>query len=72
MLSCGTPPLKFVVGDILEIPQTVQTIIIVVLGCLTKLHGKASPLKAIAEGTTYTGHKIWRNQMGTDQEASYL
>lgn len=54
-LRCGTPPLKFVVGDVLEIPKTVQTVVIVVLGCLTKLHGKASLLKTIAEGTTYTG-----------------
>lgn len=37
-----------------------------------KSHGKASLLKTIAEGTTYTGHRIWRNQVGTDQEASYL
>lgn len=57
----------------LEIPKIVQTIITVVLGCLTKkVHGKASLLKTIAEGTTYTGHRIWRNQVGTDQEASYL
>lgn len=43
-MRCGTPALKFV-GDILEIPQKVQTIITVVLSCLTKLHGKASLLK---------------------------
>lgn len=45
----------------LEIPKTVQTIIIVALGCLTKLHSKASLLKTIAEGTTYTGYRIRRN-----------
>jgi hypothetical protein len=71
-MRCGTPALKFVVGDILEIPKTVQTIITVLLDCLTKLHGKASLLKTTAEGPTYTGHRIWRNQVGTDQEACYL
>lgn len=72
MLRCGTPPLKFVVGDVLEIPKTVQTVVIAVLGCPMKLHGKASLLKTTAEGTTYTGHRIQRNQLGTDQAAAYL
>lgn len=72
VLRCGTPALTFVVGDTLEIPRTAQTVITAALGCITKLHVKASLLKTTAEGTTYTGHMIWRNQVGTDQEACYL
>lgn len=53
-------------------PQNSTDCCIVVLGCLTKLHSKASLLKTIAEGTTYTGHRIPRNQVGTDQDSSYL
>lgn len=37
----------------------------IILGCPSDLDGEALLLK-----TAHTGHRTWRNQVGTDQEAS--
>lgn len=47
-----------------ETPKIIQDLAIV-LGCPSDLDGEALLLKIV-----YTGHRTWRNQVGTNQEAS--